>query len=65
MSRPANEAPAPARARPVTTVLVCVETEASAMMVPTKLLEYPRVALEPTCQNTLAALALFSRMKLV
>jgi hypothetical protein len=49
-SDPANDTPAPANARPLRTVSVWTDTDASAIIVPTKLLEYPRVALDETCQ---------------
>ena len=53
----ANETAAPARARPLTTVFLSTEIDAYARIVPAKVVEYPRVALDPTFQKTLLALA--------
>ena len=54
-SAPAKVTAAPAKARPLTTVLTSTEIDAYAKIVPTKVLEYPSVALDPTCQNTFFA----------
>jgi hypothetical protein len=57
-------APFRARTRPFTVAPVLRVAEVSAKIVPTKLVEVPRVADEPTCQKTLQACTPFSRTML-
>ena len=53
----ANVNAAPAKPRPTIVASLAKAMDAYAMMLPWKLLDCPSEALEPTAQNTLAALA--------